>query len=1109
VSTAVSSFWTQTRTTESSDVTGGTPTRQWVSAVLVSHDGARWLPEVLDSLRAADLKPDSLVAVDTGSTDDSVDLLENSPVVDQVLLADSRCGFGEAARLGLAAGQDTIDLTDSAGEVTGPAAEGGANEDSATTGAPATGGSRRGTRDTNTRQPDPSGSPDHWVWLLHDDCAVAPDTLAELLTGALANPDSWVIGPKVHRWRRREIIDECGVSYTAYGRRITGIERSERDQGQYDHRSDVYTVASAGMLVRRDVWERLSGFTSSFPLFGDDHDFCYRVRRSGGRIHVATKSVVFHRGAAASNRRNVGSKPRSAIRAERRAVNLIVLAHVPLWRLPFSMLRIALTGVVGAVLAVAGFATGSAWEQLAGAFGPIFNVRALWRARRAVARSARVSRGEVRDQRRMLSREGSYWQEAVPRFLDHGSRSSMRSIRQRAHVLVNWAVAVLLPLAAVSVVATRSLWVGPGQLHGGALLPAPDGVGSMWSVFLASWHEVGLGSDVASPPFLALLSAIGIGFLGSTTAAVQTMLLLGPVFAGTAAFVALRGLTTGLPRIAGSVVYGLAPAVVAAVGTGRLATLAVGIMLPLVARGMARVSGVAGSHLPPAGWSTVAAVGLGVAVLGAFSPPVAVLLIVLGLIWAVFATRRGGSMIRTAVVAAVPMVLLWPWSGYLFSNPGLLRLDIGASVAELGSSPALPWQLVILDPGGPAAPPTGLGVFLLGLAVAASFNVRIRKVVLLAWTAALAGLLLGSWQAVTQVPVPASASGQSAWPGSATMVVAAAFVVLAVAAAAHPMGMSRPDKVSDGTARQLQFRYSRGVIGPSIALLGVVILSAWWVLDQEHLVEHSDATAVSPFIATKAFGPDAPRTLILAGAGKDTYEYLLVSGVGPVLGDSETAPPSETMALIDQSVSRLASGGGSDDLRVLAEASVQYVQADTRSDRELSRQLDAVPGMSRVSSVGSQAVWEIQGWEPRARGVTNDGASLPVPVTFTSSGAVEVSTEIAESSELAGLTLAESPSLLWRAVAGESAMEPVSGTDLQTFTIESPILGPAYLAASVDQDDRQSDLIVPAAGLGIVVLAGVWHLLRVVRLKRAQARSSSRRRARRSRPADVAVEVPS
>jgi GT2 family glycosyltransferase len=112
VSTAVSSFWTQTRTTESSDVTGGTPTRQWVSAVLVSHDGARWLPEVLDSLRAADLKPDSLVAVDTGSTDDSVDLLENSPVVDQVLLADSRCGFGEAARLGLAAGQDTIDLTD-------------------------------------------------------------------------------------------------------------------------------------------------------------------------------------------------------------------------------------------------------------------------------------------------------------------------------------------------------------------------------------------------------------------------------------------------------------------------------------------------------------------------------------------------------------------------------------------------------------------------------------------------------------------------------------------------------------------------------------------------------------------------------------------------------------------------------------------------------------------------------------------------------------------------------------------------------------------------------------------------------------------------------------
>lgn len=1100
MSTAVSSFWNQADTRESSGVTGGQLNRQQVSAVLVSHNGARWLPRVLESLRTAELKPELLVAVDTGSTDRSMELLEQSPVVDRIVSAKPRSGFGEAAQLGLAASEQVIDLTVSVDD----AVDGSLPE-----GASATGNAGIEEPDAHMGERGSTDDLDRWVWLLHDDCAVAPDTLKELLLAALAHPDSWVIGPKVHRWGRREIISECGVSYTPYGRRITGIEKRERDQGQFDSRSDVYAVGSAGMLVRRDVWERLSGFTSSLPIFGDDHDFCYRVRRNGGRVHVATKAVVFHRSAAASYKRELSVKPRSVIRAEQRAANLIVLAHAPLWRLPFSMLRIAISGVIGAVLALLGLAGGSAWDQLASAFGPIFNVRALWRARRAVARSARVSRREVRGQRESLGREGSYWQESMPWFLEHGSGSSVFAMRQRARVLVNWSVAVMLPLLAVSAVATRSLWSGPGQLHGGALLPAPEDVGTMWSMFIAGWHEVGLGSDVASPPFLAFLSAVGIVFAGSTTAAVQTVVLLGPAFAGAAAFVSLRGLASGLPRIAGSIAYALAPAAIAAVGTGRLATIAVAITLPFVARGLARVSGVGGTHLASASWFTVVGVGLGSAIIAVFSPSVAILLMVLALVWAIFGARSFGSVVRTAFVALIPIVLLWPWSGYLLSNPGLLLMDIGASSSQMSSSPALPWQLVLLDPGGPSAAPTGLGAFLLVLAVAASFNARIRKLVVLAWTAVLAGLLLGSWQAVTLVTVPSSVSGQSAWPGSATLVVAAAFVVMAVASSARPPKMPSTDDESEGSAAQLEFRHSRGVIGPSVALLGALILAGWWVLDQEQLVERSDAAAVSPFIAAEAFGPDAPRTLVLAGAGKGTYEYLLVSGVGPVLGDSETAPSAETMSQIDQAVSRLASGGGRDDLQVLAEASVQYVQADAGSDRELSRRLDAVGGMSRVSTVANQAVWEIQSWEPRARAAGVDGATIPVPVTFTTSGAIEVDTEIPEGDQLAGLTLAESPSPMWRAVAGDSAMDSVPGSELQTFTTKDQVPGPTHLTALVIQEDRRAALIVPAVGLGLILLVGIGRLLRTVRTKRAKSRSRSGRSPAPKRGSDLGAEVSS
>ena len=40
---------------------------------------------------------------------------------------------------------------------------------------------------------------------------------------------------------------------------MTGVEFREVDQGQHDGRSDVLAVGTAGMLVRREVWDRLGG----------------------------------------------------------------------------------------------------------------------------------------------------------------------------------------------------------------------------------------------------------------------------------------------------------------------------------------------------------------------------------------------------------------------------------------------------------------------------------------------------------------------------------------------------------------------------------------------------------------------------------------------------------------------------------------------------------------------------------------------------------------------------------------------------------------------------------------------------------------------------------
>src|SRR5258708_7569558 len=107
-----------------------------VTAVVVSHDGARWLPEVLAALAAQARGAQRVVAVDTGSTDGSLDLLVAALGAERVVEAPRDTGYGDAVRLGL----DHVGATAPFGPLP-----------------------RR--RDTDA----PPREPVDWVWLLHHD----------------------------------------------------------------------------------------------------------------------------------------------------------------------------------------------------------------------------------------------------------------------------------------------------------------------------------------------------------------------------------------------------------------------------------------------------------------------------------------------------------------------------------------------------------------------------------------------------------------------------------------------------------------------------------------------------------------------------------------------------------------------------------------------------------------------------------------------------------------------------------------------------------------------------------------------------------------------------
>ena len=180
--------------------------------------------------------------------------------------------------------------------------------------------------------PDPGSARDtEWIWLLHDDCEPAPDALEQLLAGAGRSRSSAVLGPKLKDLSDRRVIREAGITTDRAGRRLTGVEPGEIDQGQHDGSRAVLAVSSAGMLIRRDVWDRLGGFDPNLPLFRDDIDFCWRAHAAGYEVRVITDAVVYHRELSARQIRKApatGGHPRML---DRRSALYVFAVNLPLW----------------------------------------------------------------------------------------------------------------------------------------------------------------------------------------------------------------------------------------------------------------------------------------------------------------------------------------------------------------------------------------------------------------------------------------------------------------------------------------------------------------------------------------------------------------------------------------------------------------------------------------------------------------------------------------------------------------------------------------------------------------------------------------------------------
>ena len=913
----------------------------FVTAVLVSHDGATWLPQVIASLSSQTRSIDRIVAVDTGSTDTSLKLLKSAGITTH--LEDREMGYGDAIEHALA-------LT-------------------------------------------PTTDENEWLWLIHDDCAPTRDALKLLLEALEERPQVAIAGPKLRNWYDRDHLLEVGISIAGNGSRWTGLEDNEQDQGQHDSISEVMAVSTAGMLVRRSIFEELGGLDINLALFRDDVDLGWRAHVAGYQVICVEEAVAFHAEASASERRTVDVSEAFLHRPlllDRRNAAYVLLVNSTWWLLPWIALQLLVTSVARALINLLAKLPGYAGDEIAAVGLLLAHPAELFQARRARKKkrllSARVishfipsawSQLQIAFERAGIALAG--WIAPVRKRIepivdeqipasetdsDDGDMAMMEAPSLWRALVRKPQFVIAFVIAGISLIASRGRF---GSLSGGALALSPASGLDLLHRYSESWHLIGLGSASPMPPWVPFLGISSVLTLGNLPLLITFIFLFAPAVSFLAIYRIL--LRQGVERnygLAGAGIYSASPLLWSSINQGRLGTLFVLQLLPTLL------------SLTPfsrerdfSTWRRIFSLSLLAGIIGAFSPLLLVLWVLIQLVlfvltllerrqqfhemgWVAFFSSDllDGAKRRFALLLT-PLLLTFPWSASLFIHPTQIFLEPGIPLAS-GSR----LDVALFNPGGVSAPPVWIITPFIVMFILTLLVDRLRTVGLI-----VSGLMAGALL-VSQLILLGHGSSAQAWSGP---LIAAAMVLLLA-----PTLTFAQQHIPTLPARRVGLAHLGWAGVAAVIAFNLIVMPLWTVTGGANsLVSVKTSSYLPAFVTALEQTPARPKTMVVR-ATKNEVTYFVTRGAGISLGDADVS--NGIPAEISQAMNDLVGGNGLTSGRTLGLFGIQYLYLQNPAPTSLIRVIDGIGGFTRMSATTSGIVWRVVNSHPRVLFISKSAA---------------------------------------------------------------------------------------------------------------------------------------
>lgn len=212
----------------------------YVLTIIVTYNGLKWIDKCIQSVLSSDMPSDCFV-VDNGSSDGTQELIQKK--FPEVIFVQSKenLGFGKANNIGIRYAVE------------------------------------KGYK---------------YIYLLNQDAYLFPDTLSNLIRTSESFPEYGILSPMQLQGNQKHFD-------TNYVRSVAQWESgtSVIEDLYYGRLQEVYPlkdVLAANWLITRRCFTKVGGFSTSFPHYGEDNNYCHRALFHKFKVGIATNAKAIH-----------------------------------------------------------------------------------------------------------------------------------------------------------------------------------------------------------------------------------------------------------------------------------------------------------------------------------------------------------------------------------------------------------------------------------------------------------------------------------------------------------------------------------------------------------------------------------------------------------------------------------------------------------------------------------------------------------------------------------------------------------------------------------------------------------------------------------------------